>query len=81
MSNKMLDFLKIYIQGVEQKIQKVGIYKTVSQGLNLLIFENILTQDELRKSLSVFIKRIISEYEFDNLLNPDAIEYQRIMYE
>ena len=76
MQNKMLDFLKIYIQGVEQKIQKVGIYKTVSQGLNLLIFENILT-----KALSVFIKRIISEYEFDNLLNPDAIEYQRIMYE
>lgn len=81
MSNKMLDFLNIHLQGVEQKIGKVGIYKTISQGLNLLIFENILTKDELRKSLSVFIKRIISEYEFDNLLNPDAIEYQRIMYE
>lgn len=81
MQNKMLDFLNIYIQGVEQKVGKVGIYKTISQGLNLLIFENILTKDELRKSLSVFIKRIISEYEFDNLLNPDAIEYQRIMYE
>lgn len=80
MIDKIIEFLKPYVSNIEQTIKEVGKYKTISAGLVLLIQRQSFTYDELRKELSFFIKRIISENEFNQLLDYDRVEYALLFY-
>ena len=42
--------------------------------------EKFYTADELRKELSKYIKRILSQKEFNRLLDYDRIEYEPLLY-
>lgn len=79
MKQKILDFISKYI---EYKIMCENDENIViRQGLNLIIQSKLLTKDELRKRLSVHIKRILSEHEFDNLLDTHNADYQLLILE
>lgn len=79
MKQKILDFISKYI---EYKIMCENDENIViRQGLNLIIQSKLLTKDELRKRLSVHIKRILSEHEFDNLLDTHNVDYQLLILE
>ena len=79
MLDKMLKFLEYYIENTNDVIKKYGKYKTLSAGLNELIRRQSFAKDELRKELSLYIKRIIHPTEFEELLDYDRIEYARIL--
>ncbi len=79
MLDKIIDFLEDYIY-IEEAIKVAGKYRAVSAGLSKLISEKYYTIDELRKELSKHIKRILSEKEFDRLLDYDRIEYEPLLY-
>lgn len=81
MSNKIIEFLKQYLDNIEVSVRKFGIYKTISAGLDLLIKRQSFEQEELRKELSIYTKRIISISEFKQLLDIDMSEYSRLLYE
>lgn len=80
MIEKIIVFLKQYITNTKETIEEVGKYKTIVAGLTALIEKQIFTTDELRKELSKFLKRILSEKEFDRLLDYDRIEYEPLLY-
>ena len=80
MIDKIIEFLEPYVINLEQTIKRVGKYKTISAGLILLIQRQSFTYDELRKELSLYIKRIISENEFNQLLDYDRVEYALLFY-
>ena len=79
MKDKILNFIQMYLNNVEEAIKKSGKEKTISAGLNLLIDRQSFTKDELRKELSIFTKRIISVNEFDMLLDYNAVEYSLLL--
>lgn len=79
MLDKIIDFLEEYCY-IEEAIEKVGKYKTVSAVLLKLIEYKIYTVDELRKELSKHLKRILSEKEFNRLLDYNRIEYEPLLY-
>lgn len=79
MLNKILDFINQYCF-TEEAIKVLGKYRVVSAGLSKLISEKFYTADELRKELSKYIKRILSQKEFDRLLDYDRIEYEPLLY-
>ena len=81
MLDKILDFLKYYLDGVDETVEKIGKYRTTAYALNMLIKNQKFSREELRKELSLYIRRIIHTQEFENLLDKDTIEYQRIVYE
>lgn len=81
MSSKIIEFLKQYLDNVEASIKKFGIYKTITAGLDLLIKRQSFGQEELRKELSIYTKRIISINEFNQLLDTNMSEYSALLYE
>lgn len=81
MLDKILDFLKYYFDGVDETVEKIGKYRTTAYALNMLIKNQKFSKEELRKELSLYLKRIIHIQEFENLLDENKIEYQRIIYE
>lgn len=81
MSNKIIMFLEQYLDNVEESIKRFGIYRTISAGLDLLIKRQSFEQEELRKELSIYTKRIISISEFKQLLDIDMSEYSKLLYE
>lgn len=81
MLDKILDFLEQYLNNIDLAVKKSGKLITISCALNVLIERQSFTKEELRKELSLYLKRIIHIQEFENLLDKDAIEYQRIIYE
>ncbi len=81
MLDKILDFLKYYLDGIDETVEKIGKYRTTAYALNMLIKNQKFSKEELRKELSLYLKRIIHIQEFENLLDKNKIEYQRIIYE
>ena len=81
MLDKILDFLKYYLDGIDETVKGIGKYKTIAYALNMLIKNQKFSKEELRKELSLYLKRIIHIQEFENLLDKNKIEYQRIIYE
>ncbi len=81
MINKIIEFMKIYLNNVEEAVRKSGKPKTISAGLNMLIDRQSFNKEELRKELSIYTKRIISINEFDSLLDYDRIEYVLLLNE
>lgn len=79
MLDKIIEFLEQYMT-TQESIKQTGKYKTVSAGLILLIQRQSFQIDELRKELSKYTKRIISETEFNRLLDYDRIEYEPLLY-
>lgn len=79
MLNEILDFINQYCY-TEEAIKAAGKYRVVSAGLSKLINEKFYTADELRKELSKYIKRILSQKEFNRLLDYDRIEYEPLLY-
>ena len=79
MLDNILKFLEQYCH-IEEAIRKTGKYKTVAAALLLLIQRQSFTEDELRKELSLYTKRIISQREFDRLLDYERIEYEPLLY-
>lgn len=51
MLDKILNFLKCYITNVDEAVNKIGKYKTVSGALITIIEKRVFTQEELRKEL------------------------------
>lgn len=80
MLDKIIEFLEQYITNIKETIEEVGKYKTVVAGLTALIEKQIFTTDELRKELSKYLKRILSEKEFNRLLDYYRIEYEPLLY-
>ena len=80
MIDKIIEFLNQYLTNIDYAIKKVGKYKTISAAIRTLIERNSFTVDELRKSISLYIKRIISEEEFNQLLDYDRVEYALLFY-
>lgn len=81
MVDKILSFLSNYVENIEEVIKRVGKNKTVSTGLNLLIKRNSYEKDALRKEISIYVKRIISVNEFEQLLDYDRAEYVHLLNE
>ena len=81
MLDKILNFLKCYITNIDEAVNKIGKYKTISGALITIIEKRVFTQEELRKELSIYTKRIISVNEFNGLLNYNDVENQKILYE
>ena len=81
MVDKILSFLSNYVENIEEVIKRVGKNKTVSIGLNLLIKRNSYEKDALRKEISIYVKRIISVNEFEQLLDYDRAEYVHLLNE
>ena len=81
MIDKIIEFLDLYLNNVEENIKTNGEFLTISAGLNILIKNQIFNNEELRKKCSLYIKRIISEKEFKQLLNYEKIEYCHVLYE
>lgn len=81
MVDKILSFLSNYVENIEEVIKRVGKNKTVSTGLNLLIKRNSYEKDVLRKEISIYVKRIISVNEFEQLLDYDRAEYVHLLNE
>lgn len=81
MVDKILSFLSNYIENIEEVIKRVGKNKTVSAGLDLLIKRNSYEKDTLRKEISIYVKRIISVNEFEQLLDYDRAEYVHLLNE
>lgn len=81
MVDKILSFLSNYVENIEEVIKRVGKNKTVSAGLNLLIKRNSYEKDALRKEISIYVKRIISVNEFEQLLDYDRAEYVYLLNE
>lgn len=81
MVDKILSFLSNYVENIEEVIKRVGKNKTVSTGLNLLIKRNSYEKDVLRKEISIYVKRIISVNEFEQLLDYDRTEYVHLLNE
>ena len=79
MLDKMLNFLKEYVDGIDYSIEKTGKYKTLSNALNVLIEGDIFDKDTLRKELSIEIERIIHQREFEHLLDKSRVEYEPIL--
>lgn len=79
MLDEILDFINKYCS-TEEAIKVAGKYRTVSAGLSKLINEKFYTVDELRKELSKHLKRILSEKEFNRLLDYDRIEYEPLLH-
>lgn len=79
MLDKIINFLQQYCF-MEEAIKQNGKYKTVSAALLLLIERQSFQTDELRKELSKYTKRIISETEFNRLLDYDRVEYEPLLY-
>lgn len=75
MTNKIIEFIDIYLENIQETIEKYGIYKTIYYALKFIINSKIFTYEELRKELSLYLKRIISEKEFEQLLSKDEVEY------
>ena len=73
MKNKILNFLRQYLTGIDEQIKHSGKSGTITVGLNLLIIDECFEKDNLRKELSIYVKRIIGIYEFDKLLKYDGI--------
>ena len=66
MEQKIVEYLKNYFEedGVKRNVEKYGAKKTIKVGIKELI-ENLNIQEEyIRKEMSVYIGRIISEEEF-----------------
>ncbi len=80
MLEKIIVFLKQYIYNIEETIEEVGRFKIITAGLIAIIENQIFTNDELRKELSIYLKRILSEKEFYRLLDYDRIEYEPLLY-
>lgn len=80
MLEKIIVFLKQYINNMEETIKAVGKFKTITAGLIALVENKIFTNDELRKELSIYLKRILSEEEFNRLLDYNRIEYEQLLY-
>lgn len=80
MIDKIIEFIKKYSNNIEEAIKKIGKYKTISIALNLMIERESFAIDELRKALSLYIRRIISEKEFKELLDYDKVEYAYFLY-
>lgn len=80
MLDKIIDFINEYCP-TKEAIKRTGKYKTVSAGLLLLLERQSFQKEELRKELSKYTKRIISETEFNRLLDYDRIEYEPLLYE
>lgn len=79
MKEKILEFISKYI---EYKIMCENDKNIIiRQALNLIIQSKLLTKDELRKKLSIHIKRILSITEFNNLLDTYNVDYQLLMLE
>lgn len=81
MVDKILSFLSNYVENIEETIKRVGKNKTVSAGLDLLIKRNSYEKDTLRKEISIYVKRIISVNEFEQLLDYDRAEYVHLLNE
>ena len=81
MVDKILSFLSNYVENIEEVIKRVGKNKTVSAGLDLLIKRNSYEKDTLRKEISIYVKRIISVNEFEQLLDYDRAEYVHLLNE
>ncbi len=79
MLDKIIEFLEQYMT-TQESIKQIGKYKTVSAGLILLLERQSFQVDELRKELSKYTKRIISETEFNILLDFNRIEYEPLLY-
>lgn len=79
MLDKIIEFLEQYMT-TQESIKQIGKYKTVSAGLILLLERQSFQVDELRKELSKYTKRIISETEFNRLLDFNRIEYEPLLY-
>ena len=81
MVDKILSFLSNYVEDIEEVIKLIGKNKTVSAGLDLLIKRNSYEKDTLRKEISIYVKRIISVNEFEQLLDYDRAEYVHLLNE
>ena len=70
MKERIIKFLKIYLvnEELDKSIEKYGKFRTISDGLRVLIDAELFTKDRLRKELSIYCKRILSEHEFENML-------------
>ena len=79
MIDKIIEFLDLYLNNVEENIKTNGKFQTISAGLFILIESQIFNNEELRKKLSLYIKRIISEQEFKQLLDYEKIEYCQVL--
>lgn len=79
MLDKILEFLNYYLCDIPELIKQYGKYRILSEGLKSLIRHGIFTDDKLRKELSLYIKRIVSEHEFNELLDKTRVEYARIL--
>ena len=81
MIDKIIEFLDLYLSNIEENIKKNGKFSTISAGLVILIESQIFNSEELRKKLSLHIRRIISEKEFEQLLSYERVEYCQLLYE
>ena len=81
MVDKILSFLSNYGENIEEVIKRVGKNKNSSTGLNWLIKRNSYEKDALRKEISIYVKRIISVNEFEQLLDYDRAEYVHLLNE
>lgn len=79
MKEKILEFISKYIE--YRIICENDKNIIIRQALNLIIQSKLLTKDELRKKLSIHIKRILSITEFNNLLDTHNVDYQLLMLE
>lgn len=79
--DNILIFLGEYLDYVDETVAKIGKNNTISRRLDILISSKIFTADELRKELSLIIKRIISQKEFEQLLDITQAECSDLLYE
>ena len=81
MIDKIIKFLDLYLNNIEKNIKINGKFSTIATGLFILIESKIFNNDDLRKELSLYIKRIISEEEFKQLLDYERVEYCQVLNE
>lgn len=81
MLEKILNFLRFYIENIDKATEELGKHKIATAGLIILIDNKFFTKEELRKELSIYTGRIISISELEGLLDYNRAEYQRILYE
>ena len=81
MIDKIIKFLDLYLNNIEENIKINGKFSTIAAGLFILIESQIFNNDDLRKKLSLYIKRIISEEEFKQLLDFERVEYCQVLNE
>ena len=66
MEERIIEYLKRYCEeeGIKKSVEKYGAKKTIKVGIRTIMVELGIQEEYIRKEMSRYIGRIISEEEF-----------------